>query len=92
MMPTDPASVAIIFMAFLWLWALLPIALFCIGSEHPFANAMGALFAAGFGVIGYLHTFFFAQPDALNGLVFLILPILQLGLVVIWRAVLWIVP
>ena len=65
-------------------WSFVPIAVLCFGSKHRFALAIGALLNAIFGGILFYRTAFYAEPDPLNGAVFLFVPIYQLGFAAIW--------
>ncbi|MBX7501584.1 hypothetical protein K3181_09030 [Qipengyuania sp. YG27] len=64
--------------------AILPVALFCLGSSHVVPKGLGALVIALSGALIYLHTAWFAAPDAQAGLVFLLVPLLQFAAAVIW--------
>ena len=64
-------------------WAVLPVALLCLGREYATAKAIGAALLAVFGLAMYGDTAFI-HPDAQGGLIFIFLPLYQLVLAALW--------
>ncbi|MEX0341374.1 MAG: hypothetical protein AB3N06_02200 [Erythrobacter sp.] len=66
------------------LFAILPVALLSVGAKSSLLTGMGALVLAAAGTIFYVHTAWFAAPDAQAGLIFVFLPLYQLVAAAIW--------
>ena len=65
-------------------WALAPVALLCLKCSHPLAYGIGAAILALLGAWLYIGTAYSSAPDAQAGLVFVFLPLYQLGFAAIW--------
>ena len=64
--------------------AVAPVALLCLLRKWPLTNGIGAAIAAAFGMWAYADTAWGSGSDAQDGLVFLVVPVLQCGFVAAW--------
>ncbi|MDG6080191.1 hypothetical protein E3U23_13430 [Erythrobacter litoralis] len=68
----------------LLLWTVLPIAILCLQPYRPRASGIGAGISAMIGALIYLATAWSSTGDPLDGLVFMMLPVMQLGFALLW--------
>lgn len=68
------------------LWAIAPVASFLLMSRYRVADFIGAALCAAFGGWGYIDTAFLPPSDAQDGLVFLVVPVVQFIFALFWRA------